>query len=97
MIARRTGRGKGGRWNVAAARGARSFQRDLGALCSRALRACSRQSADAKPFSGAPGRWSFYRLGGLTSRPTGQTAMQTPHTPPSASCFSVSRSQALTS
>ena len=39
----------------------------------------------------------LHRLGELTSRPTGQTAMQTPHTPPSPSCLSVSRSQALTS
>lgn len=89
MIARRTGRGKGGRWNVAATHGSR-----LPVSGARRAHLPSR-SSDAKPFSGAPGRWSFYRLGELTSRPTGQTAMQTPHTPPNSSCFSVSRSQAL--
>ena len=39
----------------------------------------------------------LYRLGEPTLRPHGQTAMQTPQTPPRPSCLSVSRSQALTS
>ena len=39
----------------------------------------------------------LYRFGEPASRPKGQTAMQTPHTPPSPSCLSVSRSHAFTS